>query len=78
MKNTNMLYDRIINYRAYCIRRTTLESIGKETSKINYHVKILEVTLRDNKFDGGDSIKVLKFFGAFSCECETIQVYEGK
>lgn len=51
---------------------------GRETAKVRDHVKRLELTLRDQKFDGEDTIKVLAFLAEFVRECNTLSISEGQ
>lgn len=57
---------------------TTRKSTGKETAKIKDHAKRLELTIKVNKFDGSDPIKVISFLSELVRECNTLAVTEAQ
>lgn len=52
IKSTNPMYDRLLKYRIYSLKRTTRKRTGKVTTKITDHVNRIYITLKDHKFDG--------------------------
>lgn len=57
-------------------KKTEIFRTGNETGKGHDHVKSLELTLHDQKFDGNDPIKVLKILTELTRECNTLQITE--
>lgn len=74
IKTTNYLYDKLLNYRTFLLPLTTRKRTGNRTGKIKYHIKILDLTLRDHQFDGSDPTKVLIFLSGFSLKCDTLAI----
>lgn len=67
-----------MSYRNYRLNITTRKRTVRETGKVRDHVKRLEITIRDHKFDGKDPVKEFNFFLKLVSECNTLYITEGQ
>ena len=78
LRTSNPLYRKLVSYRHYRLKFTDQERTGRETSKVKDHVRRLELTLKDEAFDGSDPIRVLFFLNAFVTEADVMEMTEAQ
>ena len=78
LRPSNPLYTKLVSYRHYRLKFTDQERTGRETGKVKDHVRRLELTLRDEAFDGSDPVRVLPFLSAFVAEADVMEMTEAQ
>lgn len=58
IKPSNSLYEKVVSYRLYRLRRTTRDRTFGETGKANAFTKRMEIPLRRHHLNGEDSIRL--------------------
>ena len=78
LKATNVLYDKLLDYRYYRLKRTSRKRSSRETGKVKEYVKRIEYTLKEFRFDGTDPIKILAFLAKYVEEADILRMSEAQ
>ena len=78
IRPTNHLYDVLLNYRMYRLKRKSSTRSGRETGKVKDHVRRMATTLSGLEFSGKDPILVLNFLSRFVEECDVLEMKESQ
>ena len=77
LRATNPLYDQLLDYRYYRLRKTSQSRSSRDTGKAKEYVKRMEYTLKEHSFNGTDPIRVLAFLAKFVEEADILRMSEG-
>ena len=78
IRPTNSLYDKLLSYRTYRMRRRSKRRSGRETAKVKDHVRRMQLAARDLSFDGSDPILILRFLARFIEEADMLEMSEAQ
>ena len=78
IRPTNRLFDGVLDYRRYRLKRRHKRRNGRETCKVKDHMRAIQTGAPELRFDGSDPIKVLGFLSRFVEECETSSMKESQ
>ena len=78
MRPTNHLYDVLVNYRYYRLKRRSSTRTGRETGKVKDHIRRLATAVNGLKFDGSDPIAILNFLTRFTEEADILEMKESQ
>lgn len=78
LRPTNHLYDVLLDYRVYRLKRKSSSRSGRETGKVKDHIRRLATAMNGMTFDGSDPISVLGFLARFVEECDILEMKESR
>ena len=76
LRATNLLYDQLLDYRYYRLRRTSQSRSSRDTGKAKEYVKRMEYILKEYSFNGTGPIRVLAFLEKFVEEADILRMSE--
>ena len=76
IKPSDVLFDRLMNYRYYRLKRTKGSRSSKHILEVRKHLKSLDITLKEYKFNGQDPILVFDFLSRFVEQADTLRMTE--
>ena len=78
LRPTNHLYDVVLNYRYYRLKRRASGRTGHETGKVKDHIRRMHTASSDLGFDGSDPIAILSFLSRFVSEADILTMKESQ
>ncbi len=78
LKSADPEYDRLMNYRYYRLLRRNTGRTADSTIAVRKHLKSLDVTMKDYKFDGTDPVLVFDFLTRLAEEADAIGMNESQ
>ena len=78
LPSTNILFERLLSYRSYRLKKTSSKRTARETGKVKDHIKRLEVSFKNRHFDGKDPIMVFDCLSRFVKECDILEMSEAQ
>ena len=77
-KTANRILDKLISYRSYRLIVTTDTHSSRATAEVRTHIKKLNLTIKEHKFDGSDPIKIFDLLTRFVNEADMLAMSEAQ
>lgn len=78
LKTSQREFERLMDYRYYRLHNLGSRRSSDSTIAIRKHIKSLDVTMKDYKFDGSDPVLVFDFLTRLTEEADTIGMTESQ
>ena len=78
IKPANSLFDKLMSYRSYRLKRTIDVRSLFDTTEVRTHLKNLTLTLKSLAFDGDDPIMIFDFLTRFVNEADMLNMSEAQ
>ncbi len=78
LKTSTPEFERIMNYRYYSLLSRNAGRSSESTIAVHKHIKSLDITMKDYKFDGTDPVMVFDFLTRLTEEADTIGMTESQ
>lgn len=76
LKCSNPLYDDLMIYRTYRLKKRTHKRTVKETAKVRDHIKRIDISIMYHLFTGDDPSLFFTFLAELTKECDSIDISE--
>lgn len=76
LKTSEPNFERLMNYRYYKLALRRSGRSAESTIAVRKHIKSLDITMKDYKFDGSDPVMVFDFLTRLTEEADTIGMTE--